>query len=340
MARIIGIAGTAKNTGKTTTMTALMEEVYRKKIILGLTSIGYDGEMMDNVTGLPKPRVTAQAGTLVAIAAGCLPGCSAEIEIIEETDIKTALGRVIIGRVQKEGLVVLAGPNKSTELRRVNHLLAQYGCGLIFVDGALNRVAPMAETDGLILATGAARTTDIDKLALETKAIARLLNLPDYHATQVKEYSILQVSSLLNGEMVEEMLEQLTPQIREIHIAGLIGENSFVALLETGREKLAGHTLVLSDPIKILVAGAPDKMLTILESLTDAGITVMVKKGLHLLAITINPFYPRYRYVTHDYEPAYVDKNRLKEMLGHECPVAVVDVVDVGVEKLWHYLQQ
>jgi len=57
MSLIVGIAGTAKNTGKTTTTSAILDELYNMEIPIGLTSIGYDGEEIDNITRLPKPRL-------------------------------------------------------------------------------------------------------------------------------------------------------------------------------------------------------------------------------------------------------------------------------------------
>ena len=77
---IIGIAGTAKNTGKTTTTSFIMAEVKKnEKLNLGLTSIGYDGEDIDNVTGLPKPKIEVWPGVLVAVAEKCLKVSTAEV---------------------------------------------------------------------------------------------------------------------------------------------------------------------------------------------------------------------------------------------------------------------
>lgn len=332
MNRIIGVAGTAKNTGKTTTTTAIMAQAFQKGIKLGLTSIGYDGEDLDNVTGLPKPRITAQQGTIVAIAEGCLPACNAVIKTLRRTEVKTALGRIIIGEVTEPGLVLVAGPNKSSELRMINQELIQNGCKLILVDGALNRIAPMVETDGLIMATGASRTTQLAKLAEETKALAEILNLPLWEG---QGGSQLTVTSILTPDMVQDLFRRLTPEVKEIVVTGIIGENSFANLMDTGAEFLAGRTLILTDPIKILVAGTPDRMWQILKGIEEKGAQVVVKKKISLLAITINPFYPRYRYVSHDYEPAYVDKEKLKQYLSEKTHVPIINVVDEGIEELW-----
>lgn len=336
MTRIIGIAGTAKNTGKTTTTSAIMERVYSRGIVLGLTSIGLDGEIVDNVTGLPKPRITCENGTYVAIAEACLTASTAQIEIIQKTEIRTALGRLIVGRVKKPGLVVVAGPNKSSELRMVNLILEELGCRLILVDGALNRIAPMVETDGIILATGASRTADINKLTKETSAFAGILNIPIW---QGDDSTFLQVGSILSEEMVRGLLPEISSHISGITISGIIGEGSFQKLLQLGREQLRGKTILLRDPIKVLVAGSPDRMQELIGSLNEAGVNIAVQKKINLLCVTINPFYPRYRYQSRDYEPAYIDKNELKAALTASISVPVVNVLDEGIDELWTALE-
>ena len=70
--KAIGILGTAKNTGKTTTFNFLLEWSNLESIKVGLTSIGYDGEDIDNITGLPKPRIFVQKDNTIATAEQCL----------------------------------------------------------------------------------------------------------------------------------------------------------------------------------------------------------------------------------------------------------------------------
>ena len=82
---IIGIVGTAKNTGKTTTLAALIREAGRRRERIGVTGIGYDGEEIDTVTGLPKPRLLLQPGTIVATSERCLRTTSAEYTVIKRT---------------------------------------------------------------------------------------------------------------------------------------------------------------------------------------------------------------------------------------------------------------
>lgn len=52
----VSIIGMEKNVGKTTVLNQLIEDIGTKKIV-GLTSIGRDGEDTDVVTNTHKPRI-------------------------------------------------------------------------------------------------------------------------------------------------------------------------------------------------------------------------------------------------------------------------------------------
>ena len=136
----LGIAGTAKNTGKTTTTAAIIQELRIRAIPLFITSIGYDGENLDNITRLPKPKLWVEPGDIIATAAKCFKFSTASFRMLEETEVCTPLGKVWIAEVKKAGLVVTAGPNKSSDVKIVSALLRRIGPGVILFDGALNRI--------------------------------------------------------------------------------------------------------------------------------------------------------------------------------------------------------
>ena len=112
--KTLGIAGTAKNTGKTTTLTTILQEVDRFDLTVGITGIGYDGEEKDNVTGLPKPRVNLKPGQYLVTTRRCLQAGTAGYRILAETEMMTPLGKLVYARIQKEGLVVVAGPGPAS----------------------------------------------------------------------------------------------------------------------------------------------------------------------------------------------------------------------------------
>ena len=324
---IVGIAGTAKNTGKTTTMSFIMSEIKKNPALtLGLTSIGYDGEGFDNITGLPKPRIDVWPGNVVAIAESCNRFCSAGLEEIRRTDIATPLGKVVFSRVISPGKVVLAGANKGRDLRIVLELLREL-VSLVIVDGAINRIAPMAEADCLILATGAARCTDIPQLASESSCIVDILSTPELAVRGKVELlgSVLGQAGL--GAFMHKCVDA-----DSINIQGVISLQYLQALVGLGREYgLKGKRLIFADPIKLLLAGEALFVRKVLRELSDgSGVDIGVAKTCKLLAMTVNPYYPKYRYGRADYQDAYVDGVELLERVGSAVNIPCYDVVRQG----------
>ena len=340
MRLILGISGTAKNTGKTTTTISLLNHFTMQGIKLGLTSIGYDGESVDNVTGLPKPRLFVPSGVLVVTAERCLEVSSAKLSVIETLPISTPLGKLVCAQVEREGLVVTAGPNQTRYLRTVREWLYHHGAELIIADGALNRIAPMVETDGFILATGASYKPDSQQIALDAQYLAEACNclpapqglvqkgLLDTGKTVIwgengKILAATNQSLLEPGEL--EPLERVAKQAVGFYCPGLITTSSLKRLMEI---PFAPEMVwVLQDPTKILIANEPGLIHGFLRKIREVRSSVVYRNPLPLLAITVNPFYPRYRYETNNYESAYVERSELKQHVAEATKVPVFDVV-------------
>ncbi|TYP59879.1 hypothetical protein [Thermosediminibacter litoriperuensis] len=349
--RIIGVAGTAKNTGKTTTISALLEGFsYLNNNVVGLTSIGYDGEEIDNVTGLLKPRLFLKRGSVVATAAACLRAGSAELEILETTDIMTPLGRISIAAVKSDGLAVVAGPNKSRELRRVlDRMTEKAGCDIILVDGALNRIAPMIETEGIILATGAARNPDVIELAEETGQICSIFKLPEAGKIYkqilggFKTISVvnrdgtveaIRYPALIHEDIIGALKAVLTEKACAIFIPAAVSQPVLNRLVDIFKNRLKGLTILLSDPIKLIIGGYPGDVMNTTKRIESFGGRIEVLKEVPVVAVTINPFYPRYRFETGVYEPGYVDEKFLREEIKKAVSLPVVNVLKDGPAEL------
>ncbi|MCF6096757.1 hypothetical protein L1766_07070 [Thermovorax subterraneus] len=353
--RIIGVAGTAKNTGKTTTISGLLRCVSQSsKTKVGLTSIGYDGEEIDNITGLVKPRLFLNKGNVVATAITLINVGSAELKIIEETDVFTPLGRVIIAEVKKDGLVVVAGPNKSLELKIVvEAMLEELGCEIVLVDGALNRIAPMAITDGLIIATGAARNPDVAELVQETRHICDILDLAETEESYKKIVSDIKTiavinkggkidtyrySALIHDDIVSELRKIITDDARAVYIPAAVSQPALEKLLEILGARLSGFTILLHDPIKLLVSASPERIVRTINKVEVLKGRIEVLKKVPVLAVTINPFYPRYLFDKNIYEPAYVDEELLREEMQKALPLPVVNILKDGADILMKIL--
>lgn len=172
----ISLVGICKNAGKTTVLNRLIS-VYKHEII-GLTSIGRDGEPFDVSTGAEKPRIFVTEGTLIATAGGCV--CDVTKEMLCTTGIITPLGEVVIFRATTDGFVELAGAPDITGTARVKDKLFTCGAVRVFIDGAANRRAGSAYTasDGVVLCTSAEYDSDINRVAEETYRFVKLMTIP------------------------------------------------------------------------------------------------------------------------------------------------------------------
>jgi hypothetical protein len=357
---IIGVAGTAKNTGKTTALGVLLREAHRRELSTGVTGIGYDGEERDTVTMLPKPRVYLETGTLVSTSASCLRVSSACLEQVEQTAFRTALGQVVILRVTSPGLVVVAGPNKTDELRVVVSRMQAMGAGSVFVDGSLNRIAPMVVAERLVFATGAARTTDVDRLVAETLAIERLFSFPRVTASTAPASGIqligedVQVhraySAVQGGEEMEMALRKIPDRLRQVIVPGMVTLQGLSALVRhmslmrltslTSDPIPSGVTgdtshgtpvqVVFDDPFKLLLAGDPMRTAALLEQMDSRVARISYRHAPRLVAVTINPSYPAFDGTV--YHSALLDPPTVLQRFRGRLTTPVADVFAPGGE--------
>lgn len=355
--KVLGILGTAKNTGKTTTASALLEIANNKNLSVGITSIGYDGEDIDNITGLPKPRISAKKGTLIATARNCLKSGVSQIKALKETEIFTPLGKIIIGKVMEDGLVIIAGPNKGEELSIVIDELENLGNKLILVDGAINRIVPLIKTDALILTTGAARNVNIDFLVKEIQCIYELFELPkiekkDFiNLKNIKQKVIaliqkdnskkyLRVNSLINLPEVLELIEKLDDKTESLFIPGILTEFALKELIKKSKDLLKSKSIIVSNPANLLIGSNPISLFDILFEMKKLEIKLKVIKTLPILAITINPFYPLYRYENSRYEKGWVNRDKFYNKIKSIVTIPVIDIVSEGGNNLFDIIKK
>ena len=175
----VSIIGMNKNVGKTTTLNHILKEA-RGNRLLGLTSIGRDGEDLDRVTATEKPKIYIEENTIIATAKQCLFNSDITKEILKTTGIHTPMGEIVICRALSDGYVDLGGPSVNSYMTEIRDELLSLNCDLVIVDGALGRktFASPATTKATILSTGAALSRSMRKVVEETVHTVRLLSLP------------------------------------------------------------------------------------------------------------------------------------------------------------------
>jgi len=344
--KTVGFIGTAKNTGKTTTALHVFQLGYAAGLKIALTSIGFDGENLDNVTGLPKPRYYVEKGTILATAQRCLNLGTAAYRRIVSTPVQTILGQVEIVEVSAPGYVVLAGPNRKIDLISVLEQIAALGVDLAMVDGALNRMAPVIIADGLVISSGAAYDERIPVLVKHTASIAGLFVYPQIHIEGETPSRItirqdsrmkaeLALGSLLDQGMLDALLKQLSGvACGQVIIPGACIPQLFEQLLKHIPASLEGLQFVFSNPLNLIVSGNSALWQQNLTDLTARGAAAGYLETIPLHFMTVNPFFPRYLQKTSAYVADYVDKVELLEAARSQISFPVFDIYQPPIPDL------
>jgi len=348
MRKVLGIAGTAKNTGKTTTLLSAMEYLSKRVSpeALFLTSIGYDGEDFDNITGLPKPKVDVVPGSLVATALPLMKASSVEFDCMNDTGVRCALGRVFIGRARTRGRVVLAGP---TSTKALTEILGQAPEGsLVLLDGAFSRLSPMVLATHLVLATGAARNRDPRRIALELDTVSAIMKIPpadglDNRPGSEKAKASLRLTGGLflkgQGQELSWMLtgSNETPEI--VLVEGVVNP----AVLMEALKEVNGHpglSFVFSHPIAMLLSGDLGLWDEVLDLAGKLGHRVFVRNTGKLLGVTVNPYLPEYQPGTRRFIASHVPPRVFLEDIRNLVSLRCTDIVLEGPDILYSWLEE
>jgi len=179
-ARSIVVVGTGKNVGKTVVVRTLCEALARRNVRFGITSVGRDGEAIDAVDAMPKPRLFLRPPTLVATASSVLPRSPA-CEMLEISKMLTAAGAITLVAVRSPAYFELIGPPTAAGMQTVRRRLFELGAKRVIVDGAVDRLAALAgEDDAVIVSTGAADAVTPQAAVTDVVALVTRLQTPAY----------------------------------------------------------------------------------------------------------------------------------------------------------------
>ena len=115
----VSVIGLEKNTGKTETLNYVLKRLKTTKKQIAITSIGLDGERVDNVTHTQKPEIIVTKGVIFVTSEKHFFEKQLTAEILDVSNHRTAMGRLITARALSEGKVILSGPSDTASVKRL-----------------------------------------------------------------------------------------------------------------------------------------------------------------------------------------------------------------------------
>lgn len=295
----LSIVGLEKNTGKTECLKYVLDRLPVRDKRIAVTSIGIDGESVDQVTRTQKPEIVFPEGMYFGTSEMHYRQRRLTSELIDVSDESTSLGRVVTAKALTRGKILLSGPSSASSLKRwMGEMQHRFGIDLVVIDGALSRMssASPAVSQSMILATGAAYSANIATLVNKTAFVVELVNLDLTSEANIRLLEPLDKGLwFIDKDGSLHSLDTLTSLSKDIHFEGMDGcETLYVAgaLVDGFLEKLRKNKdlkqveLVVRDFTKIFVT--PQQFRLFIKS----GGRIKVLQKSKLIAVTVNPTSP------------------------------------------------
>ena len=290
--------GLEKNTGKTECLKYVLDRLPVQTKRIAVTSIGIDGETVDQVTRTQKPEIVLREGMYFGTSETHYRQRRLVSELIDVSDESTSLGRVVTARARTGGKILLSGPSSASSLRRWMGEMRRLDIDLVVIDGALSRMssASPAVSQSMILATGAAYSANISTLVSKTAHVVDLINLELTGERNIRRCSPLEKACGSSTRMATcTSLDAMTSLSKDIHFEGMEDCATLYvagALVDGFLEKVRKNKdlkqveLVVRDFTKVFVT--PQQFRLFIK----AGGRIRVLQKSKLIAVTVNPTSP------------------------------------------------
>lgn len=300
----LSIVGLEKNVGKTRCLNYILSRLPLENRGVCITSIGVDGEKVDQVTSTEKPEIFIKEGCYFCTSEKHYKQRELVSEVLDITDETSSLGRIIVARAVTPGKVMLSGPSSTPALIRLMNRTKSLGVGLNIVDGALSRLssASPAVSQAMILSTGAAYSANLATLVSKTAFVVDMINLPLFEETE--DEKVLEVSSLGTNPV------SVMKDYRIFSVTGALTDrflNHF-----TGIPDVSGTEIRVKDFTRIFVTPQTYK------NFIARGGSLKVAQKSKLIAVTVNPTAPN---------GFVINSDRLCDELSSAIGLPVYDIV-------------
>lgn len=321
----LSIVGTEKNVGKTECLNYILRRLSLRNKKVAITSIGIDGENKDQVTSTRKPEIYLHKNFYLSTAETHYRERRLVSELVEITNERSSLGRIVTAKVIVGGKAIISGPSSGVSLRRWSKGIKKYDIDLTIIDGAISRLssASPAISKAMILSTGAALSSNIDTLVHKTRFVVEMIKLDKL---QDKSRDILcdlergvwgidnegrLVDFKINSALaINSLKEDITKDMKIIYTVGALTDK--LLNLIAASKNIKQVTLVVKDFTKIFVSEMAYRIFC------SRGGKIRVLQKSELIAVSVNPTAPNGN---------VVDSDTLCRKLQEAIKLPVYDIV-------------
>lgn len=295
----VSFVGMEKNTGKTECMNYVLKKLYNSNKKIAITSIGIDGERVDQVTDTPKPEIELAKGTIFVTSEKHFKEKSPTSDILNVSKFSTSLGRLVTAEALQNGKAIISGPGTTGRLKEMLEEMPRYGVDITLVDGALSRKSFGSPTvsECLILSTGAALSPHLPELIRKTQFTCRLIHLDacdNKYQSQLADIDTGLWACDFNGQwhnldipstlLLDKYKDKLFPYGNIFFVAGIVTDKILDFLRM--QKNIESTIVIVKDFSKIFTS------MESFNAFTQKGGKLQVLYPAHLLAVSVNPTSP------------------------------------------------
>ena len=324
----ISFVGMDKNAGKTEALNYVLKRLHSfNNKSIAVTSIGIDGETIDQVTETSKPRVFIYPNTTFVTSEQLYPKKEIISEVTNISKYASSLGRLVSAKAKTFGNVMLSGPTDSVWLKRLIEKLSKTN-DICLIDGALSRksFASPSITEAMILSTGAVVSASIEKIVNKTLFIYKMTQLPEceenlkdkldsinrgvYAINDNNNVIDLQIPSML---MLNKYKDKIFSVSKRLFVSGMITDKLLELILT--KKDTSQYTLITKDFTHVF-----SNEINTFNFLNRGGKIEFIYKT-NLLAITVNPVSPL---------GIKIDNHKILTELRKKIPLPIYNVYNIN----------
>lgn len=320
----LSVVGLEKNTGKTECLNYILRRLKDRDVQIALTSIGIDGESVDQVKKTHKPEIELQENTIFVTSEKHYREKHIVSEVIDLSEQYTSLGRLVTAKAKGRGKVLISGPASTAGLKTVIKDMELLNVDTTIIDGALSRLSlgSPAVAESIVLATGAAVSSNLPQLVKKTKFVYDLINIEEYN-TSIKDELLDKTKGIwaIDAEgnvhdldipsvfLIDRNKDKLFTYGTVIYVTGAISDKllNFLRI----QKNIKDVVLVVKDFTKIFVS--PQAY----NAYLNRGGEIKVLLRTNLIAVTVNPVSP---------DGYVLNSEKLREAMSESLQIPVYDI--------------